>query len=180
MGSNVFPLPTILFQFLFLLVAIAIESFILHKNLNLGRQTSADYAMLINLLSSIVGWWIFFYVLPLLPVELRAQVISYIFFDTFFTINQSSTYTTQLILTIFIVFLSNYLLKLNFLQLIQFLIEPPKPTTSEPQERKLKTIADRNVKIQESPNLANIMFQATFCSYGVILVIIFLIRSEII
>lgn len=77
------PLRAILFQALFLLVAIAIESFILHKRLYLSRRMSIEYAASLNLFSTVCGWTLFFLVEPLMPVGLREQMVNFIFFSDF-------------------------------------------------------------------------------------------------
>lgn len=61
---QVFPFGVILFDFLFLLVAIPVEAFILNKRLKFDKRTSTFYAISINLFSNVIGWVIFFLLEP--------------------------------------------------------------------------------------------------------------------
>jgi len=77
----VLPLQLILFQILFLLVAIALEARVLHRRLNLTRKTSVQYATSLNLWSVVLGWLTFLVLETLLPQFLRIQIVNFIFFD---------------------------------------------------------------------------------------------------
>lgn len=83
MWIPVLPLRAVMFQILFLLVAIAVESFIFKKNLHLSGRNSIEYATSINLFSTIIGWLIFFFFVPLLPINLQGQLINFILFNDF-------------------------------------------------------------------------------------------------
>src|SRR6478672_620666 len=124
MLTTFLPLQTVLFQFLFLLVAIAIEGYVLNWKLNLGRQTSIQYAISINLFSTIVGWLSFFFIQPHLPPALKAQMISYIFFDHF--LNTPAATFNSLILSLgIIIFFAAFFIKYIGLDLLQFLLQTP-------------------------------------------------------
>ena len=70
----VFPFRAVLFQILFLLVAIALEAMVLRQKLRLGYQQSVQYATAINLLAVVVGWFTFLAVEPLVDPRLQAQM----------------------------------------------------------------------------------------------------------
>ena len=80
---KVLPVGTIVFQTLFLLVAIPIESYILHRAIKFDKKTSVFYAIGINVLSTVLGWNVFFLLEPILPVKLKSELMSYVFFNTF-------------------------------------------------------------------------------------------------
>lgn len=61
---RVFPFGVILFDFLFLLVAIPVEAFILNKRLKFDKRTCSFYAIAINLFSNVIGWVVFFILEP--------------------------------------------------------------------------------------------------------------------
>lgn len=82
MFVTVLPLRGMMFQALFLLIAIALESFILHKNLNLSPRTSIECSASLNLFSTIVGWLVIFSVDPLLPEFLKRPLFNFILFGT--------------------------------------------------------------------------------------------------
>lgn len=78
----VLPLKAVIFQILFLLVAIALEAMVFRQKLRLGYQKSIRYAAVINILAVVIGWFTFLVVEPLIEPRLQAQVISYVLFDT--------------------------------------------------------------------------------------------------
>ncbi len=176
MLANVFPLQTILFQFLLLLVGIAIESFILYRQLNLSQRRSIDYAISINLFSTILGWIVFFYVHPWLPRSLKSQLISYIFFDRFFPFAQSSNILTELILSGFVVFFATFIVKLKGLELLQMLLEAP-PYGERQNQEKYNLQDFRLLTFNSNPHLTNTIFQANIYSFGGFVLLLF-IRTQ--
>ncbi len=74
----ILPLRTIALQTLFLWVAIAIESYIFHAQLNLHRRFSIFYATTLNLVANLMGWFLFFNLERLLPDRLRQTLIDFI------------------------------------------------------------------------------------------------------
>jgi hypothetical protein len=81
MPIPVFPLKMIAFQSLLMLVAIAVEAYVLRKELKLLPKQSIDYATTINFLSVVVGWIAFFNFQAFVSDELRIKLINCIFFD---------------------------------------------------------------------------------------------------
>ena len=59
---RILPLGAILFNFLFLLIAIPIEAYVFNRRLNFDKKTSIFYAISMNLFSSALGWTIFFFI----------------------------------------------------------------------------------------------------------------------
>lgn len=77
----ILPLKMIVFQVLFLMVAIAIEAGILRQRLRLGFETSVQYATVINIAAVVAGWIAFLIIEPLAPPAIKEQIIGYILFD---------------------------------------------------------------------------------------------------
>ncbi|MDC0831973.1 hypothetical protein POG22_02975 [Geitlerinema sp. CS-897] len=77
----ILPLRAMACQTLFLFIAIAIESTIIHQQLQITKRTSTYYAVSMNLLCVAIGWTIFFYVFQNLDADLplKAQTVSFIF-----------------------------------------------------------------------------------------------------
>jgi len=117
----------IIYQLLFLVLAIAVESLVLQRRLGFGRKTSIQYAATVNLLSTVVGWMIFFTVEPRLPETLRSQLISYIFFDAL-------TNPPVLIGLAFVSFISTFLLKLEGMNLLELLLGIKKDADTEAKQ----------------------------------------------
>ncbi|MBD2387069.1 filament integrity protein FraC [Cylindrospermum sp. FACHB-282] len=108
------PIGTILFHLLFLLVAIPIEAYVLHHWLKFDKKTSTFYAISINLFSSVIGWIMFFMVEPILPIQAKSELISYVFFNQF----KSPNIHTFVIFTAFIIFFTTFLLKFLLLKVL--------------------------------------------------------------
>ena len=122
MPSTILALRAIVFQFLFLAVAIVIETIVLHKTLRLDYKISAQYAFTINLLSVFVGWIVFFNVQPLIPEDLRPQIISILLFEQLSPEIWQRTASTFLFIGLG-VFLATFFLKFQGLRLLKLLLE---------------------------------------------------------
>jgi len=136
------PLRAILFQCLFLCLAIAIESLILRWRLGYGRQTSVEYAMSMNFLSTIVGWVTFFFVQPLLPAPLREQLISYILFDQVYSSEWFVGVNTLLILVALGTFFGTFVIELTGLNLLERILNRNQPV-EEPTDKPVSQYYDR-------------------------------------
>ncbi len=121
MLASLLPVQTILYQSLFLLMATAIEGYILHRQLQLSRKTSIQYAASINLLSTLVGWLLFFFIQSRLPKNIKIQVISYIFFNRFLNSVPTSSSFFLIILLIISLFLS-FMVKFQALKSLDSLL----------------------------------------------------------
>ncbi|WP_414505974.1 filament integrity protein FraC [Richelia intracellularis] len=76
------PLGIILFDFLFLILAIPIEACVLKNTVkNLTKKSSVFYATSINIFANISGWLIFFFVEPYLSPKYKSELLSYVFFN---------------------------------------------------------------------------------------------------
>jgi hypothetical protein len=121
MFSFVMPLRAIMLQGLLLLLAIAIESFVFQGRWKLSRKNSVDYSMAINLFSTVVGWALFFIVQPVLPIDLKQQIVNYVFFNYFKNLSTSpnSLFYSELIVIIFVAFILNFIIELQGLNFLQ-------------------------------------------------------------
>jgi hypothetical protein len=126
--TGIMPLRAVAFQILFLLVAIAIEAMILHVKLGLNRQQSVRYAVMINLLTTVVGWMIFFIVEPWLPEYLRSMLIGFVFFGI-------RDIPPMVIMLGFGIFLGTFLLKVQGMDLLDILMEETPTNDVPPEER---------------------------------------------
>lgn len=127
MELGVLPFRAIAFQILFLLVAISLEALILYRRLAFDYKTSVRYAATINLLSTFVGWIIFFNVQQVLPEALRIQLISLFFFERVFPNQWSASVTPMLTLTALGTFLGVVIVEYQGLTLLETLLETRKP-----------------------------------------------------
>lgn len=183
MSAPVLPLEMYLFQGIFLMVAIALEARVFHRRLYLPRRTSVEYATSINLLATVLGWLAFFGLQNLLPLPLKDQIISYIFFDRFLGSQPESFYLT-IISTGIVIFFAAFLIKLKGLQLLEAFLErapenqnsldlqPPKL----PHHRRRQGLSDRldQTVSRRDPNQATAVLLANSYSHSAILLLLFL------
>lgn len=121
MLAIVLPLRAVLFQILFLMIAVATESSIFHHRWRVSRKTSMEYAIALNLFSTTIGWLLFFIALPLLPVDLKQQIINFIFFNYFkrgLDSNVAVTYG-EVTLIIVIAFILSFIIELQGINILQ-------------------------------------------------------------
>ncbi|MCS6812763.1 MAG: hypothetical protein NZ772_04225 [Cyanobacteria bacterium] len=120
------PIKAILFQVLFLMVAIATESVVLHWRLGLQRRTSVRYAASLNLFSTFIGWLLFFTIVGWLPTvfsgNLEQQLISYILFDQFFVSDWQENMNTLIVIGAVLTFFGTFLVEINGLILLEIIL----------------------------------------------------------
>ncbi|EKF02035.1 hypothetical protein FDUTEX481_07286 [Tolypothrix sp. PCC 7601] len=172
---RVLPIGAILFDLLFILMAISIEGYCFNRRLKFDKKTSIFYAISINLFSSVIGWVAFFVIEPMLPLQLRTELINYIFFNT---VKYSNTQTV-IILSAFIIFFATFIVKLFLLRGFSLLLNEEfwkkreETTSNEPPNwRKLK----RSKLI--SNNLVSTLLIANSLSYTAITFVL-LIRNKV-
>lgn len=181
---NVFPIKTVLFQFLFLLITISLEGLILRRLLRLGRRTSIEYSASINLLTVFLGWLTFFFILPFLPEPLRGVLISYIFFDRLIPA-QIAPFYTLLVIIAFGIFLAAYIIKIVGLRILQILLGVPITKVSSIAPTKtlsnsfLPNRSPERQVLKYQANQAVAVLLANACSHTVISLLLVLIYIQI-
>jgi hypothetical protein len=170
---SIFPVGTILFHFLFLLTAIPIEAYVFNNRLKFDRKTSIFYATAVNLFSSVLGWMIFFIIESRLPIALRAELVNYVFFNSFRSPNTQSL----IVLTVFIIFFATFLMKFLLLRIFLLALndkKPVKPPTEDTiSQRKLRRVVTLNF---QNTNIVTTTLIANSLSYTAITILL-LIRS---
>jgi hypothetical protein len=126
MNFGILPARAIAFQILFLLVAIALEAIVLYRRLPYDYKSSVRYATTMNLLSTFVGWIVFFNVQPVLPEELKIQLISLFFFERVFGNAWIGGVTPMLVMTALFTFLGVIVAEYQALMLLETLLETRK------------------------------------------------------
>ncbi|MDM9384800.1 filament integrity protein fraC [Chlorogloeopsis sp. ULAP01] len=174
MIPEVIPLGAILFNFLFILIAIPIEAYILNRRLKFDKRTSSYYAIAINLFSNAIGWIIFFFLEPFLAVQLKSELISYIFFHRFISFNIQ----TIIILTAFIIFFSTFFIKVLLLRFLLLSLSDFKKIEPVNINKRRNSRQDNKLKIQNT-NLVTAVLIANALSYSAISLILFLIPRQV-
>ena len=138
MFSIVLPLQAILFQALFLAIAIATEAYIFQRQWKISRRSSVEYSLALNLFSTVVGWVIFFAAQPLLTPALKKQLISYIFFNNLASTSNGSSPSIygEIALLVFLTFVFILISELVFFEVLRSLTKEESPAVqSEPRYR---------------------------------------------
>jgi hypothetical protein len=172
---SVLPLRAISFQIVFLLMAIAIEATVLHKQLNIPPKQSVQFAASVNLLTTVLGWLVIFFLLetsmvlptPLLT-ELKMALINFIFFD------QLSNGTAELLIMIcFITFFVSLGVKWVGLVGLDWLMKKNLPAAPEVVTDTGVFVSPRRKPRQFRPRLSTTLV-ANAWSYSAILVALLL------
>jgi hypothetical protein len=173
----VLPLQLIVFQVLFLLVAIALESRVFHRRLKLTRKNSVQYATSLNLWSVVIGWLIFLILESLLPQFLRIQIISFIFFDQPIGSPLNEADPRIIFIGIVIFFFSFFVKILGFEFIKIWIHNQPNPfsTSSDISNKRPSLFSQPKRKItQYKPNFAFAVLLANAYSYSAILLLLVL------
>lgn len=171
---RVLPVGAVLFNLLFILMSISIEAYCFNRRLKFDRKTSIFYAISINLFSNVIGWIAFFIIEPVLPIQLKSELINFVFFNTFKAPNTQ----TVIILTAFIIFFSTFIVKLFLLKLFSIVLneELGKKVENNPNiERQKWRYLNRNKLLGN--NLVSTMLIANSLSYSAITLVL-LIRIK--
>jgi hypothetical protein len=164
--SDVLPLRAILYQLLFLVLAIAVESYVIQRYLGIGKKSSIQYAATANLLSTVVGWFVFFVVEPWLPDTWRQLLINYIFFDL-------TNAPPILIGLAFVTFLGTFIVKLQSLNWLDLILENKQPTEIQVRDRtKFQGRKAQRQAFAEVPSRALAVLWANAASFTAITLII--------
>jgi hypothetical protein len=168
---QVMPLGAILFSFLFLLISIPLEAYILNATLKFDKKTSSFYAICMNLFSNVIGWAIFFLIEPLMSNRLKSGFMNLIFFNQILP-----NLINLMILTAFIVFFGTFVLKslilrVALISLTDFWKNQPESTPQVFYSRR-----DFKRKLQ-TKNIFTSVLIANAISYTAVVLILFLIRG---
>lgn len=159
--TGVLPLRAVAFQILFLFVAISVEAIVLRARLRLKRKDSMEYAVAINLLSTIIGWMVFFLIEPSLPEPMRSALMEYIFFG-------GSTFPPTLIIVGFMIFLATFLLKLQGMNWLDTLLGKTPTAPTEEERYKFRGRQRRYDLFEGTANRSLAVLWANACSFSAI------------
>lgn len=174
----VLPLKAVVFQVLFLLVAIALEAMVLRQQLRLGYKQSVRYAAAVNLLTVVVGWFAFLAIEPMLNERLQAQVISYVLFDNLLNNTLKPQMGWIVLVSGLVAFFVTLILKLKGLELIMKAIGtwqlPSQPRELTRQQRYSRARTGTTRYQQAASRFAIAILQANALSFSAILLLLVL------
>lgn len=179
MPFRVFPFGVILFDFLFLLVAISVEAFILNKRLKFDKRTSSFYAISINVFSNVIGWVIFFLLEPTnFFNDYKSQLINFLLYNRL-----NSQVYGGIVMAGFTTFFGTLMIKFALLRLFILALSNPGEKKAEPEPEDtilLKRKSRRaNRKAWQSTSLFTSTLIANSLSYSAItLVVLFRIFAR--
>ncbi|MBW4566384.1 MAG: filament integrity protein fraC [Mojavia pulchra JT2-VF2] len=163
------PIGAILFNLLFILLAIAIEAYVFNSRLKFDKRTSIFYAIAINLFSSVIGWIVFYVIEPMLPIDLRTELINYIFFNTFKPSTQA-----LIILTAFIIFFGTFLVKFFLLRGFSLLLnEEVGKKQEDTQNQRMKLRQANRYKLQNTHLFTTLLIANSLSYSAITLVLLF-------
>ncbi|MBE9211707.1 filament integrity protein fraC [Plectonema cf. radiosum LEGE 06105] len=173
-----FPFGLIIFDFLFLLVAIPIEAYILNKRLKFDKRTSAFYAISINVFSNAIGWIVFFLIEPSTFFRnYKLGLLNFLLYNRL----EDNIYG-NIILAAFITFFGTLMVKFGLLRLLIIALSEPDDKKAEPEPEDsilLWRKTRRGRKALQSTSLLTTTLIANSLSYSAItLVILFRIFAR--
>lgn len=126
---RVFPFGVILFDFLFLLVAIPVEAYIFNRRLKFDKRTSSFYAISINVFSNVIGWIVFFVLEPNNFFDnYKSQMINFLLYNRL-----GGEVYSGIVLAAFITFFGTLMVKFALLKLMIIALSEPGEKKSEPE-----------------------------------------------
>jgi hypothetical protein len=172
---EVLPLRAVVFQCLFLLIAIAIEALVFYRTLSLDNKTSMQYAISVNLLSTFIGWLCFFISQPVLPLAWRVQLISFIFFEHFYADPLLLNVAPVLVVFTLGMFLGTFFIKLKGLEFLEMLLDRQQKPDSAIEERtkRLRGRQEQLVGWRSNSKIYAVLV-ANAASFSAILLLLFL------
>lgn len=174
----ILPLKTIVFQAMFLMVAVTIESGILRQRLRLGFKTSVQYAVGTNLAAVVVGWITFLVIEPLSPPEIKSQIISYILFDRLLINGWTTEIGAGLLVAGLVAFFATFYIKLEGLKLFlrsdDAWVIPKDPEKLSRRQRYAYARQGRSETQEDISNFTNAVILANAASFTVILILLLL------
>ncbi|MDF0551487.1 filament integrity protein FraC [Kamptonema sp. UHCC 0994] len=158
----------VLSQILILWLAIAIESWFFQKFLILNPKTSVEYAAVINLFSTCIGWLIFFIWESFLSKNELELLMGYIL------LGQWNPISVLLIVGAFLIYTISFLGKWKGLEILQLLLQVNQKKLAVSAPKKSSTLGHRHKKFAQVFTQAGVVLIAHTCSHCAILLVLYL------
>jgi hypothetical protein len=129
-------LPVIVWQSLFLLIATTWDSFLFYRQLRVGRIVAIEYARNLNLFTIVVGWIVFFLVVPFLSPTVELELVSVLFFSRSFEIKTGEV-EANLIIVFLVIIGTTTIIKFAGMRILQQLLGNFSPTVDNIGHHKL-------------------------------------------
>ncbi len=168
--SPILPVGIVLFDLLFLIIAIPIEAYVLNARLKFDQKSSAFYAISINIFANVLGWLVFFLTESSFPYRNKSEVLNFVFFNRF----QSERIYSFLVVIAFFIFFATFLFKVITLQLLLFLWEKSDRKKPEQEVSLAQRRSSRRYKFNkvQRTNVVTSVLIANSLSYSAITIIL--------
>lgn len=168
------PLRVAMMQLICLLMAIAIEGGVLHQRFGISRKGSMQYAVILNLASTVTGWMIFFILQLSLPEVWRLEILQFILFNRF-----SAAYAGSLNQLVFLIglgiYFGTFLLEVQVLNLVLLLQGAGSFAAASGDSQQYDRLRRYKASLTDKIRL-NALLIANALSFGAILVLLLLVR----
>ena len=169
MFPTVLPLRAFLLQFLILWLTIATESWFFQRLLKISPKTSVEYAAVINLFCTCLGWLIFFVWHSFISDYQLKLLLGYVL------LGQYNPIYLPLILAALLVYFGSFLVKWKGLKIIDFLSQTNPQESVIPAKLLVKGNPHKGTKEKyQMSTQARVVLIAHSCSHCLILLILYL------
>ncbi len=135
-------LPVIIWQSLYLIIAMAWDTFLFYQQLRVGRKIAIEYARTLNLFNIVIWWMLFFIIRPLISQTRELNLINFLFFSRPFDY-ESGRLDIELLWTFMVVSIGTVTIKFTIIRTLQTLLQnfsPGIPTITTKKGMEYKPI----------------------------------------
>lgn len=115
-------LPVIIWQSLYLIIAMAWDTFLFYQQLRVGRKIAIEYARTLNLFNIVTWWMLFFIIRPLISQLRELKLINLLFFSRPFD-QESGSLDMDLFWLFIIVSIGTVTIKFTMMRTLQTLLQ---------------------------------------------------------
>ncbi len=170
----ILPFRTMVLQGLLLIVATAIEAAVIHNRLGISKRGSVQYALALNLTSTVIGWTLLFTLEPFLSEPWRLNLMSYVLFNRSF--GPVSSASTLMVVGLFGMYLGTFLIETQAMNILLRIWAPPIPR-QEYDTSEVKYNRTQRYKSSWTARFrSNALLRANAISYTAILVLLFVLQ----
>lgn len=171
------PIPLIILQLLTLSISISIEAMFLQQKLRLTRKKSIKFSVSINLLSTIILWFVFFVFQGFAPESEKINLMSIIFFNNFNGLNRWSHVYPILAIILVMIFALTIVIEFKGLQLLEAFLKSSAEQDDEAEQESVSFMNRINTAIiQADANTIATIFQANLLSNSIIALLIIILN----
>ncbi len=166
------PVRVLVFQILLLLVVIALEAMVLQQKLGISERGSVQFSTVLNLFSTIVGWLVFLVVELVVPERWRLEIIDYVLFNGVFQLDPQ-TISTVAVVCMLLICITTFFMETQALNLLLLVLRTQPQVRKDTNQVQINRMSRYQASWTDQYRM-NTLLIANACSYGAVLVILFL------